>query len=74
MKILKLENTFRSYDEDGTLIDTITSIGYQLTPDEGKCFVDPDTKEKIIRKSDGKGAVIEIPSELLDKYEEVDIE
>lgn len=73
MKKIKLENIFREYDEDGNLINQIVGVGYQLTPDDGKCFQDRATGEKFVRQSDGKGAIIELDESNLDKYEEVEI-
>lgn len=71
MKKRVFEATFVEKDEQGNVVNTTTSVHYELTPDDGKAFKDPQSGELIIRKSDGKGAVIEIPSELLDKYIEV---
>lgn len=68
----KRELTVKNYDENGNYIDE-TILSYELTPSNGKCFIDTRNNEKIIRKSDGLGAVIEIPPELLEFYKEVDL-
>lgn len=73
MKQRKLVNNFKEYDNDGNLVNETTVVALELTPDDGKCFVDPQSGEKIIRQSDGKGAVIEIPEDYLSLYKEVSI-
>ena len=73
MKKIKLETIFKEYDENGELVNEMVGIGYQLTPDDGKCFQDKATGEKFIRQSDGKGAIIELDESNLNKYEEVKI-
>ena len=74
MKKIKLENIFKEYDEFGNIVNEIASVSYQITPDEGKCFMDKITGEKFIRQSDGKGAVIVLSEINLEKYEEVAIQ
>ena len=73
MKKRIFEATFVERDENGNIVNTIVSTHYELTPDEGKAFKDPASGELILRP-DNTGAVIEIPSELLENYIEYDIE
>lgn len=61
-------------DENGNVIETKKSWYYDIVPDEGKAFKDPDTGKLIIRESDGKGAMVGMDSNLIGYYEEVDIE
>lgn len=73
MKSRRFEITAKEFDENGNVIREETGVSFELTPDEGKAFRDKRNGEVIIRQDNGKGAIIEIPAEFLEFYEEISL-